>query len=336
MITKSEAKSEEYMSSEREEGEEGDRMRRKREYEEIREENGEESDRKKPKYEEVEDDEYGPSPGVPIEKGRGEDGERERKGEWDKVRRAAEETPIAAVDELLSRSDRADWMTMLPSEKRGEVKLDYDKMQQSVTGFSKRGRESRGDTSSWTDTPADRAARESGDARMSSLDMAKKMAAQRFQKEADSEARASSASSRALLPSLYEQVKLGTISKPSKSSQHSPSDSDSSSSSPRHKSSHKHKKSKEKRDKHKSKDKKSKDKHKQKRSHSSRDDPQLPRALSTAHSNHSSTDYWDRERDLVQFGNRDSEKTRQQVFREASLLNSRFHSTGSSSSSHLR
>lgn len=322
------------MSSERDEGGEGERTSRKREYEEIREETVEESERKKPKYEEVEEDEYGPSPGVPMVEGRGGAEERDVKGEWEKVRRATEETPISAVDELLSRSDRADWMTMLPSERRGEVKLDYDKMQQSVTGFSKRGRESRGDTSSWTDTPSDRAAREAGDARMSSLDMAKKMAAQRFQKEADLEARASSASSRASLPSLYEQVKLGTISKPAKSSQDSPSDSDSSSS-PRHKSSHKHKKSKDKRDKHKSKDKKGKDKHK--RSHSSRDDPQLPRALSTARSNHSSTDYWDRERDLVQFGNRDSEKTRQQVFREASLLNSRFHSTGSSSSSsHLR
>lgn len=306
---------------------------------------------KRAKFEERGEDDFGPAMPTSEELAANEAANKASNTEWAKVRLEAEVGDVSAVDALLNGSDRAEWMTSLPPERVKSNKLDFDKMQQSVTTFSKRGVQRRGDTSEWTDTPADRAAREAGSAKMTSLDMARQMAAQRFQRDEDIEARIASSTTstgeRAL--SLYEQVKAGKFKKDSKSSRRRHSDSessdyssDSSSSSEDRKHSHKHKRrDKDKsRDKHRHKDKrkdesrKSKEKRKDKKKRDEYDE-QTPKAMSTADA-FKGNGYWDRERDLVRFGSRDSEKSRAQTFRDASMLNSRFSSGGSSTGSSLR
>ena len=105
-------------------------------------------DAKRSKLEEEEDDDYGPSLAAPVgqeTESRSSDG---KKGEWARVRLEAEVGEVSAVDAMLRSSDRDDWMTMLPSERKSSSQLDFTKMQQSVTAFSKRGVQRRGDTSS--------------------------------------------------------------------------------------------------------------------------------------------------------------------------------------------
>lgn len=296
---------------------------------------------KRAKTVEDDGDDFGPKPSSSSGLDATRDSSGNSRGEWERVRLQAEVGDVAAVDQLLTESDRAEWMTVLPSERKDSKTLDFGKMQQNVTTFSKRGVQRRGDTSSWTDTPADRAAREAGSASMSSLHMARQLAAQRFQREEQDEARASAAAfntgSRGM--SLYEQLKQGTVEKdtrrPKRRDHESDSDasSDSSSSSDHKRSrSHKHKdrsKDKKSKDKHRHKDKRrDKDKHKDKRSKKEYDE-QTPKSLSTADA-FAGSGYWDRERDLVSFGSRVSEQTRTQTFREAAMLNSRFYSGGTS------
>lgn len=292
---------------------------------------------KRAKLQEVEDDDsFGPAMPTASSSASGDT------GSWARVRLEAEVGEVTALDKLLTGSDRAEWMTLLPPEKRESREMDFKKLQQNVTSFSKRGIERRGDTSSWTDTPADRAARESGDARMSSLEMAKQLAAERFKREEEQAAQATVAAfnSEHRSLSLYEQVKQGLISKDAKKADadsRSDSDSESSSSSEEERRSHKHKRSKDKhrhKDKHKDKDRhkekrKSKDKKKKKDKKKDYDD-QTPKALSTADAHVSGGAYWDRERDLVGFGARASEQKRKETFRDAGLLNSRFASGGTS------
>lgn len=305
---------------------------------------------KRAKLGEVGEDDFGPAMPTPAQLEAKDASKKNHNSEWAKVRLEAEVGDVSAVDEMLKGTGQADWMTVLPPERIKSDRLDFDKMQQSVTAFSKRGMQTRGDTSGWTDTPADRAARESGSAKMSSIDMARQMAAQRFQKEEDIEARTATSTMASGQPvlSLYEQVKTGQFKKDKSSRRrHSSSESssdyssDSSSSSDDRRRSHKHKRHKEKsRDKHRHKDKrsdekrKSKDKKKEKKK-SSEYDEQTPKAMSTSTA-FKGNGYWDRERDLDRFGARDSEKTRAQTFRDASMLNTRFQSGGSSSGSSLR
>jgi hypothetical protein len=295
---------------------------------------------KKAKLDEEDSDDFGPA--MPTSDPTSEPGTKgDDAAVWARIRAQPDEiSQVSALDSLLSGSDRAEWMTMLPAERQQSRELDFGKMQQNVTTFTKRGIQRRGDTSSWTDTPQDRADRDAGKARMSSLDMAKQLAAERFKKEEQIEARASVAAfnSEHRSMSLYEQVKSGAIQKEAKEESDSEtSDSSGSSSDSERKRSHKHKKSKDKhkhkrrdKDKHKDKDRhkhkdKSKDKGKDKRL---KYDEQTPRALSTGDAHKSSGAYWDRERDLERFGSRASEQKRVQTFRDAALLNSRFYSGG--------
>lgn len=298
---------------------------------------------KRAKLQEDEEDDFGPAMPTAAEADANDAARRSGESAWARVRLEAEVGEVSAVDDLLNKGDRAEWMTALPPERKKSEALDFDKLQQNVTAFSRRGVQSRGDTSSWTETPADRAAREAGSAKTSSLDMARQMAAQRFQKEEDMESRIATTTSatgeRTL--SLYEQVKAGKFKKDQKSSKRRDSDSessdyssDSSSSSDDRRRSHKHKRHKDKsRDKHKHKDKKrdegrkSKEKRKDKKKKDYSDE-QTPKSMSTADA-FKGNGYWDRERDIVRFGARDSDKTRTQTFRDAALLNSRFQSGGS-------
>lgn len=306
---------------------------------------------KRAKLGEVGDDDFGPAMPTAVDAEASGASKKNQGSEWAKVRLEAEVGDVSAVDEMLKNAGSAEWMTVLPPERIKSDRLDFDKMQQSVTAFSKRGVQSRGDTSGWTDTPADRAARDSGSAKMSSIDMARQMAAQRFQKEEDIEARTATSTTAGGQPvlSLYEQVKSGKFKKDEKSSRRRGSSSenssdyssDSSSSSDDRRRSHKHKRHKDKsRDKHKHKDKrddekrKSKEKKKDKKRKSEYDE-QTPKAMSTSTA-FKGNGYWDRERDLDRFGARDSEKTRAQTFRDASQLNARFQSGGSSTGSSLR
>jgi len=316
------------------------------------------ADAKRAKTIEDEDDDFGPKPASSTSSNGKNASSGQNRAEWERVRLEAEVGDVTAVDQVLSESDRAEWMTVLPAERKEAKALDFGKMQQNVTSFSKRGVQRRGDTSSWTDTPSDRAARESGSATMSSLDMARQLAAQRFQREEQDEARSSAAAfntgSRGT--SLYEQTKRGTVVDDSKKTRRRDSESesdesdesdtsdDSSSSDHRRSRSHRHKeksKDKKSKDKHRHKDKrrdkdkqKDKDRRKEKRSSSSSSskgtyDEQTPKSLSTADV-FGGSGYWDRERDLVSYGNRVSEQTRAQTFRDAALLNSRFYSGGTS------
>lgn len=298
--------------------------------------------------EEDEEDDFGPAlPSSTNASGNGA-ASSDNKAAWAKVRLEAEIGEVSAIDEMLNSSDRAEWMTSLPPERVKSATLDFDKMQRSVTAFSKRGMQRRGDTSSWTDTPADKQARESGSAKMSTLDMARQMAAQRFEIEENLEARQSSASfnSGERVMSLYEQVKTGAIKKDSKSSKReysdSESDSESSDSSYERRRSHKHKKKEKHKDKGRDKDKsrdkdkrrdKDKERHRKKEKKRKRDDydEQTPKAMTTADA-FKGKGYWDRERDLDRFGARDSEQSRAQTFRDAAMLNSRFYSGGVSGS----
>jgi hypothetical protein len=70
-------------------------------------------------------------------------------------------------------SKREDWMTKLPETKK--VSLDFDLMQKSVTSFSRKGVDDRGDVTGWTSTPGE----EPAAPQLSALELAKQMVAER-------------------------------------------------------------------------------------------------------------------------------------------------------------
>eukprot|EP01125_Pyxidicula_operculata_P006532 TRINITY_DN2258_c0_g1_i2.p1 TRINITY_DN2258_c0_g1~~TRINITY_DN2258_c0_g1_i2.p1 ORF type:complete len:297 (-),score=99.10 TRINITY_DN2258_c0_g1_i2:45-935(-) len=97
----------------------------------------------------------------------------DRKKEWDSVR---------GSDEIIQSNqnrklERDTWMVELPAQRSSS--LNFDLMQKSVTRFSLRGVEERGDTSMWTQTPDQKEPQRP----KTSLEMAKAMAMQHIEQK---------------------------------------------------------------------------------------------------------------------------------------------------------